>query len=275
MVKITMNILINILIAYLCLTALVYYLSDFAIFPSPASSYSDNMPPSPIIKLITQDGKKISAIYLKNPQAKYTLLVSHGNGEDLGSIFKMLSNFQKHDFSVFAYDYHGYGTSEGRPSEQNTYYDIEAAYAYLRNTLKIPAENIILYGRSLGSAPSIQLANEVPIAALIIESPMLTAFRAITQIPIFPVDKFRNNAKIASVKVPILVIHGTNDKIIPFWQGRKLYELSDSQKTFIPITGAGHNDVMAKGKEPYWQAIATFVSTLPSQPNNNNVESKN
>ncbi|HAX79930.1 MAG TPA: hypothetical protein DCY88_29865 [Cyanobacteria bacterium UBA11372] len=88
------------------------------IFLPQPSTYEDTQD---IIKLTTANGVSISAIYLPNPKAKYTILYSHGNAEDLGYGLPMLKELRDIGFSVFAYDYQGYGTSRGTPSEANAY----------------------------------------------------------------------------------------------------------------------------------------------------------
>ncbi len=218
-----------------------------------------------LLKLITDDGKKISALYLHNPKAEFTLLISHGNGEDLGSILHWLMTFYQNGFSVFAYDYHGYGTSEGSPSENNTYRDIDAAYQYLTFILKVPTNRIILFGRSLGSGPTIDLASTSPCAGVIIESGLLTAFRVITGIPLLPVDKYRNNQKIKKIHVPILFIHGTQDEVIPFWHGTQLFKLANSPKKSFWVQGALHNNVTEKAGKEYFKVITEFAKSLSSE----------
>jgi fermentation-respiration switch protein FrsA (DUF1100 family) len=257
------NVLTNIVIYYCLLTVVVYVLSDFMMFPSPKASYQDQSLNFPkVIKLKTTDGKSISAIYLVNPKAKQTILFSHGNGEDLGSVLGLLEEFQRIGFSVFAYDYHGYGTSEGRTTEEKTYLDIQAAYLYLTQTLKTPAKDIILYGRSIGTGPTIELARKTPVGGVILEAPMVSTFRVITIVPLFPIDKYRNNQKIAAIKAPILFIHGVNDKTIPIWHSQYLYRLAKAPKRFYPVEGADHNNVMMVGGSQYLQAIVSFAASL-------------
>ena len=250
---------LKIIIIYGLITVLVYFTADFAMYPVPKASYRDT---AQILKLSTSDGRKISAVYLENPNAKYTVLFSHGNGEDLGFLMPFLQSYREHGFSILAYDYHGYGTSEGRPSEKNTYLDIAAAYDYLTTQLKVAPHHIILHGRSLGSGPSLELASLFPVSGIILESPFLTAFRVVTKIPLFPIDKYRNNQKITRVKAPILVIHGMKDEVIPFWQGKKLYEMANEPKQFLPLENAGHNDITEVSGNLYWQAIEQFSKTL-------------
>src|SRR5439155_21231421 len=136
-----------------------------------------------IVKLISKDGKQISAIFLPNEKAKYTILYSHGNAEDIGDIRPMLDGLKNLGFSVFAYDYQGYGTSQGKPTESNAYADVLAAYEYLTTRLGISSERIISYGHSLGAALAVDLAARKPVAGVIIESAFTTAFRVVTRIP--------------------------------------------------------------------------------------------
>jgi len=111
----------------------------------------------------------------------------------------ILERLHKAGFAVFAYDYQGYGTSQGKPSEQNAYRDIDAAYQYLTAQLKLPSERIIVYGRSTGGGPSVDLASCQRVAGLILESTFTSTFRVITRVPLYPFDKFANLSKISSV----------------------------------------------------------------------------
>lgn len=260
--NINWNFLLQLIFYYFLLNVVIYFVSDFAMFPVPASSYQDKQLPHQI-KITTSDGKTISAIYLKNEQASYTILYSHGNAEDLGSILPFLEILHSKGFSIFAYDYHGYGTSEGRATEKNTYLDIQSAYYYLTQILKIPPEKIILFGRSVGTGPTIELASKVQTAGVILESPMLTAYRVITVFPLFLLDKYENNRKIGKISVPILFIHGTADKVIPYWHGEKLYKLvTTPKKYFYGVQNANHNDIETVAGDKYWQTIMNFADSL-------------
>lgn len=256
------------LIVYLTIGAYDFFLAERQIFQPQPATYQDSRE---ILKLTTSDAVRISALYLPNPQVTYTLLFSHGNGEDLGDVRPFLEYLRSLGFAVFAYDYRGYGTSEGTPSEQNAYRDIEAAYQYLTTTLQVPADRIIVYGRSVGGGPSIDLASRQPVAGLILESTFKSVFRVITQIPLYPFDKFPNIDRIASVQAPILIIHGTTDRTIPFQHGKALYEQAIAPKQFFAVEGAGHNDVLQVAGKRYAQALQQFVQLLqqPAKPVSN------
>ncbi|MBD1939386.1 alpha/beta hydrolase [Microcoleus sp. FACHB-68] len=249
-----------IIYAFVCFYA--YFFTDRLIFQPPVASYEDSRE---TIKLISADGIQIAAIYLPNREATHTILYSHGNAEDLGNIRWMLEDLQKMGFAVFAYDYRGYGISEGKATEQGAYGDINAAYNYLTQKLGVSPARIIIYGRSVGSGPSVNLASRVNAAGLILENPFLSAFRVITRIPIVPFDKFSNIDKIQQVRCPVLVMHGTADDLIPFWHGQQLFAAANEPKRFLWVEGAGHNDVMEVAGDQYAKALREFVQLLKTR----------
>jgi abhydrolase domain-containing protein 17 len=252
------------LLAYLTLAGYAYFFSDRQIF---IPQYANNTPlPQPPITISTADNGIITAVHLINPKAKYTILYSHGNGETIGDIYPDLLALQKNGFNLLAYDYRGYGLSPGKPSEPNSYQDVEAAYAYLVNQLKVPTDRIIIFGRSVGSGPATYLASRQPSAGLILESAFISTFRVIIPFPILPFDKFPNQARLPQIHVPILIIHGTQDQVIPFSHGQALYKTANSPKTFVAIDGADHNDVNAVGGDRVDQSLQTFAASLPISP---------
>ena len=148
--------------------------ADRLIFLPPPPGYPDG---PEILKVPTGDGQRIAAVYLVNPSATYTLLLSHGNAEDLGSTMPLLTGLRDLGFSVFAYDYRGYGRSEGTPSEARVYADIDAAYEHLVRELRVRPERIVAHGRSLGAGAAVDLAARRPLAGLVLESPFVSALQ--------------------------------------------------------------------------------------------------
>lgn len=231
-------------------------------FHPPSPTYRDD---GKILKLKVADGKKISAIYLPNKEADYTLLYSHGNAEDLASIYPYLLHLRDFGFSVLAYDYEGYGTSEGTPKEKTLYQDIDAAYDYLTHTLNIPPNKIILYGSSIGSGPSIDLASRKKVGGLILQSPFTSIFRVVSRWPIVPWSPFNNLSKISKVSSPVLLMHGEQDSIVPVWQGKKLLQFIKAPVQSLFVKDANHNDFILKANMRYWDAIKNFILSLPKQ----------
>jgi hypothetical protein len=204
----------------------------------------------------------IVAAWLPNPDARFTLLYSHGNGEDLGDDIAMLAEYRRAGFAVFTYDYNGYGHSAGRPSESAVFADSEAAFDFLSSTLHVPPSRIISFGHSLGAAAAIHLAASRPVAGLIAQAPFLSAFRVITQIQIAPWDKFNNARTIQKVHCPVLIAHGRRDMVIPFWHGERIYRLANQPKEHFWLDNAGHNDVMLVSAPQWVAAIQAFAARL-------------
>lgn len=245
---------------YIGLAVIVRLSSESLMFMPHRSSYKDS---ADIVKIPSANGNRISAVYLFSPAARFTLLVSHGNAEDLGDDRFWLEDLRQAGFSVLAYDYQGYGTSQGRPGEKVLYEDEAAAYDFLTANLKIPAERIIILGRSVGSGPAVHLAARKPAAGLILQSPFLSAYRVLTRIPLLPFDRFPNYKDIRRVHCPVLIIHGTSDTVISPRHGRKLYELANAPKRFLWVEGAGHNDLEMVAGKAYFDALQNFASSLP------------
>ncbi|MEH2107024.1 alpha/beta hydrolase [Nostoc sp.] len=249
----------SLIFIYIFFAVFVYFRADSMIFLSQPSSYQDD---PKIIKLRSGENKNISATYLLNNQAKYTILYSHGNAEDLGDIKEILEKLHAWGFSVFAYDYRGYGTSEGKPTESHAYEDINSAYNYLTQNLKIPPEKIIVLGRSVGGGSAVNLAMRKPVGGLIIESSFISAFQVIVPFRILPFDKFPNLDNIKKIKCPILVIHGKADDIIPFAHGEKLFNAAISPKLYLWIEKANHNDLFWVAEEKYRQILQEFTNLV-------------
>jgi abhydrolase domain-containing protein 17 len=249
------------LFIYTCFGIYIFFRADSMMFLPQPVSYKDT---KDILKLPVTAAEQISAIYLPNPQAKYTLLYIHGNAEDLGDVRPMLDRLQGLGFSVFAYDYRGYGTSDGTPSEQNAYRDADAAYTYLTQQLKISPKQIIVYGRSIGGGSATELVTRHKTAGLILESTFTSAFRVILPFPLLPFDKFTNLDKLKQVHCPVLVMHGEIDRTIPIQHGQKLYQAASAPKISLWVKDAGHGEVPAIAGNRYDEALLSFQKLIDS-----------
>lgn len=221
------------------------------LFQPPPPTY---LHPSRHFWLTNKYGNRIPAFFIERPNAKVTILFSHGNAEDLGMIYDWFNDLARVlRVNIMAYDYTGYGKSNGQPCEEFVYADIEAAYQYLLEARKIMPESIVLYGRSLGSGPSCYLASKTAkegrsVAGVILQSPLLSAFRVAFNFRFTMVwDKFPNIDYAPHIRCPVFIVHGTQDEVVPFYHGQDLF-LSLKQcwraKPFW-VVGAGHNNIEA------------------------------
>lgn len=257
--KVLFSLVLILVLAYVALNLFAWFFAERLIFQPPVATYQDT---PEILKLTTQNNQHISALYLPQPNAKFTILYSHGNGSDLGMIRDGLETIRRIGFSVFAYEYQGYGTSQGTPSEQNAYLDIEAAYRYLTQTLGVTTDRLILYGFSVGSGPSIELARHQPIAGLILEGAFTSTFRVVTYFPLLLFDRFDNIRKIKSIHYPLLLIHGKRDRVIPFHHSQTLYQTANPPKQFLAVEEADHNDLIDVASQRYVEALKNFAQLV-------------
>ncbi len=216
--------------------------------------------------LLTADGVRINAFYRPNPASKQVLLWFHGNAENIGYGLEHLRALAKIGVNILAVDYRGYGRSEGKPDEAGVYHDADAAYDYLIKQRHFRAQDIIIYGHSLGGAVAVNLASRRPCGGLIVQSSFTTAramARRIFAIPLIEYvvkSRFDSHQKIRDVHAPILIVHGTRDDVVPFAMGQQLFRAAPEPKRFYPIEGAGHNNLMEVGGESYLACLQRFVA---------------
>ncbi len=219
------------------------------------------------------DGLDLSGWYIPAKNSKHTILFCHGNGGNMAHRLDSINIFHNLRLNCFIFDYRGYGHSLGKPGEEGTYTDAMAAYKWLAEEKKIPAKNIIIFGRSLGGSIAAQLASKVEAGALIVES----AFTSYVDIgkeyyPYMPVRWFarfgyKTIDYIKEVRCPVMLIYSRNDEIVPYKFGLELYEAANEPKEFIEIFG-GHNDCFLASGEIYtevWGKWLKFLKERKSQ----------
>jgi fermentation-respiration switch protein FrsA (DUF1100 family) len=193
-------------------------------------------------------------------------LFSHGNAEDLGDDLEFLEGLQRAGFAVLAWDYRGYGASQGSSSEKTLYPDEQAVYDYLVRELKTPPERILVLGRSLGSVVAVDLAARQPVAGLILEGGLASGQRVLFPFPLFPFDRFRNLEKMGRVRCPVLIIHGTVDGVVPFRNGEALFRAAHEPKRHWWVENAGHNDLAYRTGPGYGRKLQEFAAWVDEQP---------
>lgn len=238
------------------------------LFQPPPPTY---LHPSRHFWLTTESGSRIPAFYIERPNASVTILFSHGNAEDLGMIYDWFNDLARVlRVNILAYDYTGYGKASGsKPSETLCYGDIEAAFHHLVEVRKTQPEQIVLYGRSLGSGPSCYLASRLAkegrsVGGVILQSPLLSAYRVAFNFRFTMVgDKFPNIDYAQHIACPVFIIHGTQDEVVPFWHGEELFLALPQVWRAKPfwVEGAGHNNIEAMLR-PTGAFIAKLIEFL-------------
>lgn len=254
--------------------------------------------PSPTIQATPRDrGLDYEEIWLSVPKDKETverlhgwwlpaasqsenvLLYLHGNGENISANIVQAQPFHQVGLDIFMFDYRGYGRSEGNfPNEEQVYEDAQVALDYLIKQRRISPQNIIVYGHSLGGAIAIELTRRNPnLAGLIVESSFTSMQNIVSYSKVYRLfpysvilhQKFDSIEKIKSLKMPLLLIHGTDDTTVPHFMSQELLDAATEPKQFLSVPNAGHNDVATVSGSVYLETLRSFlqqVKQLEKQP---------
>ena len=222
------------------------------------------------ITIATADGERLRAWVMLAPAARANVVYFHGNGANLSNWSPILTGIVKRGYSVVAFDYRGYGTSTGHPTERGLYRDVDAVvkHASTARSASIPT---VYWGRSLGAAMAAYAATVQPPDGIILESGFANARAAVRGSAIlvalsffssyrFPTAEFVNRAR-----RPVLVMHGNRDSVIPFARGHELFDALTVPKQFFVVDGGDHNDDVPRDVEAYWSAVDRFSDGLVRQ----------
>lgn len=226
------------------------------------------------VNLTTSDGEVLNAWWIPHPEPRATLLFLHGNAGNISHRLDSIHIFHQLGLSVLIIDYRGYGKSTGTPSESGTYIDAETAWHYLIKEKNIESNNIIIFGRSLGGAVAVWLAEQHPSAGIIIES----SFTSVADVgkhyyPYLPTNlltriKYPSIERIAKITTPMLFIHSKDDEIIPYRFGKQLFnhalKETTTTKSFLDIRG-GHNEGFLISEKQYSDGIDRFIADIVSK----------
>jgi len=224
------------------------------------SQQSRRPSPEPSIRIDVGNGKKIAAYYLPalNPRAD-TVLYSYGNLENLEGKLELLSEFHRRGYGVIGYDYEGFGSSEGEASLTAALRDADAVYRYLTQTRGVAPERIIAVGFSMGSGPACYLGHRYPLAGVVLEGGLASVLQVMIPWSGWPGDLYPNSTWLSQSEVPVLIFHGTDDRVIPYRDAEKNYREAAGRKQLVPVPGAGHQTILKTlGKERYFQILSDF-----------------
>jgi fermentation-respiration switch protein FrsA (DUF1100 family) len=266
-----LRVALGLALAYVMLALLAWLFQDRLAFPAPRDALPDpgrlGIPNGERIDLRLDDGTRLGGWYLRasgveGDAVSPGLLWFYGNGENIARIWPVLREFQPPGVALLVVDYPGYGASDGRATEPLIYKAAEAAFAALAGRPEI--RGIYVYGRSLGSAVAVHIAASLPAAGLILESPFTSAAEMARLhyglVPrVFLHLTLDNAATIRRVHCPVLIFHGTADRLVPIAMGRKVAAAAAGRVEFVAIAGADHNDTYDIGAKAYRDRLARFV----------------
>jgi fermentation-respiration switch protein FrsA (DUF1100 family) len=256
-------------ITYLLIVVVLVLAENRLVYLAPGCPPGEWEPPSAEFEDVyfrSADDTRLHGWYAQHAKPRAHLLYCHGSGDNVAHLGKLLEYLRDRvHVTVFAFDYRGYGQSEGNPTEQGVLADARAARAWLARRAGIDERDVVLLGRSLGGGVAVDLAAELPPRGLVLESTFTSLPDvAAVQYPWVPVRLLMKNhldslAKIGRYHGPLLQSHGDADEIIPFEQAQRLFEAAPGRKQFIRIRAARHNDPQTRA---YYRTLARFLDGL-------------
>jgi uncharacterized protein len=195
--------------------------------------------------LKTPDGAQLEAFYHAAPMGRPTVLYFHGKDTEISNESEFLKAFQAADFGFLGISYRGYGKSSGKPTETGLITDAVTAYDWLRKK-GIDAEKIMLAGMSMGSGVAVQLAAQKPVGAIALGAPYSSVVEIAEEkhwylpVRLLMKDQFWSSSFIGEVNAPVLILHGTEDQVIPVRYGQKLFALANEPKSLKLVEDQGH-----------------------------------
>ena len=249
---------------------MVFFEENLIFFPSGYNpdeykyAVTDGPKPEDVF-MQTPDGETLHAWFIRNEKAQKTILFLHGNAGNLAGRYDWAAALSTLPANVLLLDYRGYGRSTGKPTEEGIYVDARVSYDYLRKERIAEPKDIVVYGKSLGGAAACELATQVEIGALILQSTFSSAKEmaklmfGFLPVHYFVSTKFANNEKIKSIKVPKLIMHSKDDEIIPVSMAEELYENSPEPKVKVFFEGPGHNDLIWRKPKELLRAIKSVL----------------
>lgn len=263
---------IPLLLSILILAAAVYLavLAGMYVFQRRLLYHPDRQAPSvpaamQEVWFTTADGVRLNGWFKKPDGQTLTLLFLHGNAGNLDMIADKISAYGNAGFGVLAFDWRGYGKSDGEPSEEGLYADGRAALAFLSRE-GVETDRVALHGESLGSGVATKLASETSVAGVVLEAPFISVAEAAqVHYPYLPAkwlvkDRFDSLSRIANVQAPILILHGEADRTVPVEHGRMLLKAAGGRAQGLFYPGAGHMGCFDLGGR---EAAIGFLRDLP------------
>ena len=260
-----MGILGTLLGIYATFSLVTYLGQRKVLFPAPLRGERPEMDGATLTTVDGPQGRKVFALHVPAGPSGITVVHFHGNGEELADLVPLAWTFRRAGLGFFAVEYPGYGLARAyAPSEATLYSDCEAALWHLHNGLSVPMERVVLQGQSLGSGVATEMAKRGHGARLILISPFTSVpDMAAHVVPLLPVrwlirDQFDNASKASELTLPVLVVHGTEDELIPIAMGKELAKLFPNADSYW-VRGGHHNDLFVKDGRTLTDRIVSFA----------------
>jgi len=246
---------------------------SFAFFPLAGESVTprDLGVPYEPQTITTSDGERLRTWRVDAAPPRALIVYFHGNGGNLSVWAPIVGTIARRGYSVLAVDYRGYGLSTGRPTERGLYRDVDAIVGSVAGGGD-PPRPIVYWGRSLGTTMAAYAATVRPPDGVILESGFPDARALVRSSPplallaLFSTYRFPTAKLMEHVDVPVLVMHGDADTVIPFALGRVLFDrIPERKKQFFVVRGGDHNDVVPADEEAYWNAVDGFIGQIASK----------
>jgi fermentation-respiration switch protein FrsA (DUF1100 family) len=262
---------------YAAVAALIYFRQSSLIYYPNIAGRDLSATPQHIgltfedVELLTEDKVRLHGWFIPSDNARGTVLFFHGNAGNISHRLDSIATFNRMRLNVFIFDYRGYGQSEGRVTETGTYRDAKAAWSYLVETRGIGADNIVVFGRSLGASIAAWLASQHTPGVLILESSFSSvpsmAQRLYPFLPIKWLASFRYDTRqyVSTIACPLLGVHSKDDEIIPYAEGRVVFDAAPANKQFLDIRG-GHNDGFIVTGQAYTDGLSSFIDSRLDEP---------
>ena len=246
-----------------------YLFNNMAFLPLPGIDVHPDRFRVPIeeVYITTEDGVKVHGFYFSRANSDRVMLFFHGNYGNASQRLGTAKEIYDLDTNVLLMDYRGYGRSEGKPSESGIYLDGKAAAEFLINEKGFSESRIVLYGRSIGAAVAVDLAQDRDFAGLVLLSPMSSAPDVAVDMGLgwlAPFVKGRLDlvTKIRNVRIPVVFFHGEHDEMIPWSMGQAVFENASHPKTFYTVERAGHNDLIQVARGWYWETLKEILDFM-------------
>ena len=254
------------LLYFLSLTILYFFQRNLMYHPSENNYYGDKLTVSVNkVKIKTDDNIELLAWYHTKKKENYkTILFLHGNAGSLENRIHKINHFKKMNINFLIVSWRGFSGNKGKPTEKGLYNDAKSSVKWLKDK-GLKTEDIILYGESLGTGVAIEIAQNNNFSGIILESPFTSMVDAAkNKYPFFPIkyllkDKYDSEKKIKNIQSPLLVMHGEVDKIVPFWMGKKIYDIAKTPKYYYFSKYDNH---MMEYNENLLTELKKFINSL-------------